>query len=209
MKCSIISDRIKTRQGMIQIESIADPDRLQDLIMSSDLAVHERYKSIFTRKASLERILGKKGRVAIALLDQTTIVGYAALDYPDSNDRWATLGEQAIMELKAVEVSRQIRKHGLAKRLLSTLLTDPGLERKIIYLSAYSWTWDLDYSGLTAESYREILITLYKDFGFKEYPTNEPNICLAPENIFMARVGENVSQQIREEFKWMRFGISI
>ena len=42
----------------------------------------------------------------------------------------------------------------------------------------------------------------------QEYQTNEPNICLRPENIFMARIGENVSREIQNQFKWLRFGMT-
>lgn len=194
---------------MVLIESKVSLNRIRNLAMAPDFTTHEHYRSIFTKKDTLERIIGKEGSVTIAHLDNTTIVGFSALDYPDSKERWAYLGQKAVMELKAVEVSRQVRHHGIAKHLLSHLFNDPELELKIIYLSAYSWTWDLKYSRLSLQSYRNMLMNLYRDFGFKEYPTNEPNVCLKPENIFMARIGKKVSQKIREDFKWMRFGIRV
>ena len=72
----------------------------------------------------------------------------------------------------------------------------------------YSWTWDLNGTRKTAKQYRQILINLFKPHGFQEYQTNEPNICLKPENLFMCRVGNNISQVILERFKWLRFGLS-
>jgi len=44
--------------------------------------------------------------------------------------------------------------------------------------------------------------------GFESCRTNEHNICLTPENIFMARIGKNVSSKEQDRFKWMRFGIT-
>jgi acetoin utilization protein AcuA len=41
-----------------------------------------------------------------------------------------------------------------------------------------------------------------------EYQTNEPNICLKPENVFMGRVGKNVAAEVQNDFKWLRFGMS-
>jgi acetoin utilization protein AcuA len=199
--------RILTKKGVVHIESNSSQDCIQDLIFASDFTSHKQYRSIFTKKATLERILGRRGKVALALLDDKTIVGFAALDYPDTKDRWSRLGEKIMMEVKAVEVSRQIRNHGIARHLLSALLLDPELEQKILYLSGYSWTWDLDYSGLTAPAYGKMLVQLYTDFGFFEYPTNEPNICLKPENIFMARVGKNILPKALENFKWLRFNL--
>jgi acetoin utilization protein AcuA len=71
----------------------------------------------------------------------------------------------------------------------------------------YSWTWDLDGTRKTAQQYRQMLIRLFEPFGFIEYQTNEPNICLKPENLFMGRVGDKVDEQTCRAFKWLRFGI--
>jgi acetoin utilization protein AcuA len=78
----------------------------------------------------------------------------------------------------------------------------------IVYMVGYSWTWDLDGTGLTAQQYRNMLIRLFSAHGFHEFQTNEPNLCLKPENLFMGRVGSQVSDQMRKAFKWLCFGIS-
>jgi acetoin utilization protein AcuA len=53
-----------------------------------------------------------------------------------------------------------------------------------------------------------MLIRLFSAHGFQEYQTNEPNLCLKPENLFMSRVGDQVPEQTRKAFKWLCFGIS-
>lgn len=195
--------------GLVNFEANLRVDCLQNLKFASGFTRYAHYTSIFTRKAALERIMGREGRICLALLDHKTIIGFAALDYPASEDRWAGLNDKIMMELKAVEVLRELRNNGIAHHLLGHLLSCQGVEEKIIYLTAYSWTWDLDFSGLSIQSYRDSLMKLYTGFGFLEVPTNEPNICLKHENIFMARVGKKISQKDRERFKWMRFGISL
>jgi acetoin utilization protein AcuA len=72
----------------------------------------------------------------------------------------------------------------------------------------YSWTWDLEGTRKTAQQYRAMLIRLFGQQGFQEYQTNDPNICLKPENVFMARIGKNISQTIKDRFKWLRFGLT-
>lgn len=196
------------KMSRVYIESKVSLDRIQELIFSSDFTSHTQYRSIYTMRESLEFFTGKGGSVTLAILDNKIIVGFAVLDYPDSKGRWAKISRKAIIELKAVEVLREFRSQRIARDLLFHLFCDPGLEHKIVYLTAYTWTWDLKYSGLSAQVYRNVLIDLYSEFGFIEYLTNEPNICLKPENIFMARVGKNVSQNIQEEFKWIRFDLS-
>jgi acetoin utilization protein AcuA len=138
-----------------------------------------------------------------------TIVGFAVLDHPSDDERWARIGREVVMELKAVEVLREFRNHGIAGLLLQHLFADPELDQKIIYLTAYEWIWDQDYAGLTPQAYREMLVTIYRRSGFSEYTTNEPNICLRPENLFMVKVGKEVPGDIRERFKWLRFDILI
>ncbi|MEJ2037819.1 MAG: hypothetical protein P8X55_02655, partial [Desulfosarcinaceae bacterium] len=76
------------------------------------------------------------------------------------------------------------------------------------YMVGYMWTWDLDGTGLTAQQYRNILIRIFSAHGFQQYQTNEPNLCLKPENLFMGRVGSQVSEETRKAFKWLCYGIN-
>jgi acetoin utilization protein AcuA len=92
--------------------------------------------------------------------------------------------------------------------MVRLMLAHPKIERMIAYMVGYSWTWDLDGSGLNAQQYRNMLIKLFNPHGFIELQTNEPNICLKPENLFMGRIGSEVSDKLRQDFKWLRFGIS-
>ena len=111
------------------------------------------------------------------------------------------------MEVKAIEVSRDWRSKGVAGKILEMLAGHPSIEEKIAYMVGYSWTWDLDGTRKTAQQYRQVLIRLFEPFGFIEYQTNEPNICLKAENIFMGRIGSRVSAEIQQAFKWLRFGV--
>ncbi len=200
---------IETKIGIVHFESHITFDRIQDLIFSYEFASDEHYNSIFTTRGNLEHILEHDGHVALALLDNKTIIGYAALGYPMPKERWAGIGRKIVIELKAVEVLPEYRSQGVARHLVSLLLSDTKIEQKIIYLTSYIWIWDLDCTGLNAQSYKSMLIKLYERFEFKEYFTNEPNVCLKPENIFMVRVGKHVLQKHQEVFKWLRFGLRV
>jgi len=153
------------------------------------------------------RYYQKGGKVALALLEHKIIVGFAVLDFPDKNERWILSDPKMVMELKAVEVLREFRSHGIARQLLVHLFSETFVEEKIIYLTAYSWTWDLAHPDFTILSYRAMLVSLYTPAGFLEFQTNEPNICLKPENLFMVRMGKKISREIQDEFKLLRFGI--
>jgi acetoin utilization protein AcuA len=202
-----VRELIRTGKGRVSIETNVGPDHFQDLVFDPGFTGFGRYTPIYTEKKSLETIIQKGGQVSLALLNSWNIVGFCVLAFPESCERWAGLGLQHMKELAGIEVVREFRGAGIAQRLLSRVLSDPQREHEIVYLTGYSWTWDLEYSGLSAEAYRRMLVHLYSQFGFKEYLTNEPNVCLKPENIFMARIGVKVPHEVRENFRWVRFGV--
>jgi acetoin utilization protein AcuA len=86
-------------------------------------------------------------------------------------------------------------------------MEDDFFEDKIAYMNGFSWHWDLDGSGLTMAQYRAMMINLLNKGGFQEVYTNEPNIALRQENLFMARIGSRVSEQDLARFRDLRFGI--
>jgi acetoin utilization protein AcuA len=197
------------KKGRVHIQANPPLDRFRNLIFSSGFKSYACYTSIFTRKEDLEYFVAHNGRVVLALLDNQVIIGFAVLYSPDKTQRWARLGGESVMELKAVEVLRGQRNRGIARQLLTLLFSDAGLEEKIVYLTAYSWTWDLACSGLSLAGYRNMLVNLYAGVGFTIALTNDPNICLKPENLFMVRKGKNVLQNVQTSFKWLRFGVSM
>ncbi len=175
--------------------------------MDSGLGNFPHYSSIIQKLEIFERIAsGKDGRVALALIDENIIVGYMVCWYPDSTERWSKLGE-LMYEFGAIEVSRNFRKLGIAAEMVMSVLRDDFFEEKISYMNGFSWHWDVDGSGLTLVQYRKMMLNFMKPFGFEEYYTNEPNIALREENLFMARIGSKVSEEDQLRFRNLRFGI--
>ncbi len=170
--------------------------------------IHPHYKSLYTRKETLEKIAGMPdANVVLALIDYQHIIGFGVLVQPEPEERWAELGPGIMIEIKAIEVCRDWRSTGIARGIVQLLLNHPRIEDMIAYMVGYSWTWDLDGALKTAQEYRTMLIRLFGPFGFQEFQTNEPNICLKPENIFMARIGNSISKEVQSQFKWLRFGV--
>ncbi|MDA8135161.1 MAG: GNAT family N-acetyltransferase [Desulfobacteraceae bacterium] len=198
---------IETQKGAVYIQSARNPGVFKGLSFPFETCHSAAYRLTHCTKKSLQGIIEKGGRVALALLEHKIIVGFAVLDFPDKNERWILSDPKIAMELKAVEVLREFRNHGIARQLLACLFSEDFVEEKIIYLTAYSWTWDLAYPGFTVLSYRDMLLSLYWPAGFLEFQTNEPNICLKPENLFMVRTGKKISREIQDEFKLLRFGL--
>ena len=200
---------LPTPKGEVSIRSFCNPEEIRKCTFDRQFAFHENYKSLYTSRD----LIGKSAEqpdanVVLALAEQNNIVGYAVLAYPDPGERWTELGPGIMMEITAIEVCRSWRSFKIASAILKTLVAYPQVEEKIVYMVGYSWTWDLNGTRKTAQLYRQMLINLFKPQGFKEYKTNEPNICLKSENLFMCRVGNKISQTIRDRFKWLRFGLS-
>jgi acetoin utilization protein AcuA len=198
-----------TPAGTLAIRSFCAPVEIQTYRFDEQFGTHAQYKSIYTKRETLEKHAAKPdANVVLALTESRTIVGFGVFSHPEPDERWSELGPGVMMEVKAVEVSRKFRSYKIAGDLMNLMLAHPRVEKMIAYMVGYSWTWDLDGSGMTAQQYRNMLIRLFSPHGFVELQTNEPNICLKPENLFMGRVGENISNALRQAFKWLRFGVS-
>ena len=192
----------------ITIHSFCKPEEIQRYTFDGQFGMHAQYKSLYTKKESLEKNTSQKNANVTLAIEGNNIVGFGVLNHPDEGDRWQALEPGLMMEVKAIEVCRRYRSHGIASKILEYLVASPIAEALIIYMVGYSWTWDLDGTGKSALDYRKMLIRLFEPFGLQELQTNEANICLKSENLFMARVGQQVSREKQQEFKWLRFGVT-
>lgn len=194
----------------VRIRSFCSPDEIKRYTFDKHFDATDDYKPLYTELESLEQIAAQAGaNVVIALEATDRIIGFSVLADPDPQERWTQLGPGLMMEVKAIEVSRIWRSAGIAPRMLKVLLDHPRIEEMIVYLVGYSWTWDLKGTRKSAEEYRQTLINIFEPFGFQQYETNEPNVCLKPENFLMGRIGSNVSQAIRDRFKWLRYDLNL
>jgi acetoin utilization protein AcuA len=145
--------------------------------------------------------------VVIAVAGNGTIVGFVVLAWPSPDQRWGVLGPKTVMEVKGIEVTRYWRRKGAGKALVKAMVSHPSVEERILFFVGYTWIWDLTGAKLNSSRYRAMMKRLFEPFGFSEASTNEPNICLDPDNLFMYRVGENVSERLREDFRWLLFDV--
>jgi acetoin utilization protein AcuA len=199
-----------TATGDIRIRALSTPDEISALSFDEQFGSHARYRSLYTKRASLEEKAAQPdANVVLAIANGNHIVGFGVLSRPRPEERWSRLDPPIMMEVKAVEVARNWRSTGIGARIVGMLMAHPQIETLIAYMVGYSWTWDLDGTGKSAQQYRQMMIKLFEPYRFQEMETNEPNICLKPENIFMGRVGTDVSAELQKKFKWLRFGINL
>lgn len=210
MKKSLSKERLfKTRHGDVRICSFCTSSMIRQYRLDGQFSTHAHYKSLFTKRDTLEEIAQQPDtNLVLALAESDTIIGFGVLAYPDPAERWFDLGPRIMMEVKAIEVARSWRSAKIASSMLEMVVDHPLIEDKIAYMVGYSWTWDLEEAEKTAQQYSRMLIRLFEPQRFQVYQTNEPNICLKPENLFMCRVGKNIPDVILTRFKWLRFGLS-
>jgi hypothetical protein len=85
-------------EGRLTICAKSPPGFFRRLVLDSGLGNFGNYSSIIQRLEEFERIAaGKDGRVTLALLGATTIVGYLACRRPEPEERWSGLGESSCM----------------------------------------------------------------------------------------------------------------
>ncbi|MGO9569561.1 MAG: N-acetyltransferase [Desulfomonilaceae bacterium] len=205
--CDLNTELIETPKGTITIYPRCASGFFSSLKLDAGLGNFSHYSSIIQKLEVFEKVSSSKdGKVGLALREDNIVVGYLACWYPDQAERWSKLGE-LMYEMGAVEVSRNFRHLQIAQKMISLILVDDFFEDKIAYMNGFSWHWDLDGSGLTMAEYRKMMMHLLKGHGFQEFYTNEPNIALREENIFMARIGSRVPAEQQQMFRNLRFGI--
>ena len=201
---------LATPKGNVTIKSFCSPEEIHACTFDSQFVKYPRYKSIYVKKQSLERAAaGEDANVVLALAPETHIIGFGVLTPPHPDERWYRVGLGIIMEVAALEVCRSWRGIKLAQNIARFLLPEPWIEDKIIYLVGYAWTWDLEGTRLSAQEYRSILMKIMQRYNFTICQTNEPNVCLKTENIFMCRIGKNISPELERKFKWVRFNVDL
>lgn len=201
----VVSRRVPRED--ISIHLNCPPGFFAGLSLDSGLGRFAHYSSIIQKLEAFDKISSSRdGRVALAIIEPRTVVAYAACWYPDETERWRKLGD-LMYEMGAIEVSRNFRHMGIAQNIIDLIMGDDFFEEKIAYMNGFCWHWDLDGSRLTMVQYRNMMLQLLSKHGFKDHYTNEPNIALREENLFMARVGSRVSPEDLKRFRNLRFGI--
>lgn len=197
----------ETDRGTISIRNRCPPEFLQDVVLDEGLGTFSHYSSIIRETGAFTDVaMSRDGRVTLALLNDKTVIGYGVSWHPGPDDRWSALGD-LMYEMGALEISRNYRSLGLAKKIFDAVMDDDFFEDKIAYMNGFSWHWDLDGTGLTMLEYRSMMIGFLRDHQFQECYTNEPNVCLREANFFMVRIGSRVSEEDRNRFRNLRFGI--
>jgi len=197
-----------TRRGKVIICSFCSPDEIASLSFIEAYTKYARYRSIVSKKETLMKVASQPDtNVTLAFSPDGRIIGFGILGYPPPGERWEKVGDRIMMEVAVIEIGRPWRSLGISKEILRFLVDHPLKEERILYMVGYSWTWDLEW--ISTIDYRNMLIDIFSQEGFKTCQTNEPNIMMRPENLFMARIGAEISEAVQKRFKQVRFDLDL
>lgn len=192
---------VTTPKGVVHIRTHCSPDFVDGLELDEGLGVFPQYRSILRDKETLKEIAALDGaNLVIAHNEDGKIVGYIAFSNPSPRERWGKNGLGPLYELGSIEVSRGWRRLGLAKKMVEIALEGDEWEDRILFLTGFSWHWDMAETGLTKPTYRKMLMHIFEPFGFRHFYTTEPNVTMDTANMLMARIGARVSDEDRERF---------
>ena len=105
----------QTSRSEVRIRSFCAPQEIRQYKFDSQFRVYDHYKSLFTKRNTLEEIAQKPdANVVLALVKRNHIIGYGVLAYPEPGERWVELGPQIMMEVRAIEVARSWREARIA-----------------------------------------------------------------------------------------------
>ena len=198
--------QIPTPAGPVRILSACSPGFLQRLTLEEGIGRFARYRSIISGIGTLATVAAlPDANVTVALSPAGQIIGYIECSYPDAIEGWRDNADGLCYELGAIEVSRNWRRFGLARAMTALILADAFSETKIFFLTGYCWHWDLDQTSLSEYAYRNMLVRLFRPFGFRVYLTTNPEITMSSANVLMARIGTRVATAQIERFQKMLF----
>lgn len=184
-----VSERILyTDRGMVIVEGPVTSQRIRQFTMCDGLSKFRQPKEQHLALMDIADL--PEGQVYIAH-HRETIVGYITFHYPEF-ERWACSGMACLLELGAIEVSRNWRGSKVAVGLVQVPFDSNVMDDKIIVSMECYWFWDLQGTNLTAYEYRSLMENLLAKSGFVTKLTDDPDICSHPANLLSVRIGENV-----------------
>jgi acetoin utilization protein AcuA len=195
---------INTPMGIVFIEGPVKADALTGFSMNDKLtnfrAPKRQHESMIIVANSPE------GMVYIAR-HNSEIVGYVLFHYPSQYSRWSK--HPRILELGAIEVSQDFKRHGIGTHLLREAFKNPVMEEYVVITTEFFWHWDIKNSGLDVMSYQRMLNKLFGVVDFKKRRTDDPDILEHPANMLMVRFGSMVSKAYIKVFEDLTYQNSL
>ena len=183
--------------GLVTVEGPVTAERISQFSMCEGLIKFRKPREQHLALMDIANL--PEGLVYIAH-QRETIVGYITFHYPEF-ERWAQSGMLCLLELGAIEVSRNWRGSKIAVALVQIPFENTIMDDKIVISMECYWFWDLQGSTLTVYEYRGLMERLMGKAGFETKLTDDPDICSHPANLLSVRLGHQVTEKDRQRFE--------
>lgn len=187
----------------VQILVDPPPEVIQQATIATGLGILFRYHPDARQRlaeAFVRFVHTVEGRLVLARSEKKMIVGYAAIEKPDPQERWGGPSAPELWELGFIEVARGWRRRGIGRELLQACFADGMFDDRIVLATCYAWHWDLRGTVLSKPDYRDTLVRFLSSEDFKVVKTDESNIAEDPANRLLARIGPRVDPVVYSKF---------
>ena len=185
---------IDTSMGTLILQTCCPPALLEELRADSGLRAFARLPQ-YEHQLLLNIAKRPDCALTLAYTPAGQIVGQVTI--APCEGWWS--GLESTYEI-AIEISSGWRELGIARQLLDFALELDTLEEMILMAIGLSWHWDTEGIGLHPSLYRQLIKRMFAPHGFVEYLTTEPNISMDPTNILLVRIGNQINQQVLNQF---------
>jgi len=199
-----MTTQLVTSKGPVLIEGPVSKRHMETMDINKGLS---NFRNSQRQKEALDLVAElPEGMVYIAR-HENEIIGYVLFHYPNQYSRWTR--HPRILELGAIEISREWQRKGLAKAILAEAFTNPTMEDYIIITTEFYWHWDIRNTGMDVWGYQRMLKNVFGSVGFKRRRTDDPEILEHQANMLMVRIGNNVSENHIKMFEELTYQQSI
>lgn len=193
-----------TPKGQVEIVGPLTKKDIENLTMNKNL---NNFRRASRQKESLLSVAELPEGIVHVAKHGNEIIGYVMFHYPNQYSRWNK--HPRMLELGAIEISRDWKQMGIATKLLQETFKNPELEEYIVITTEFYWHWDLEGTGLSIWGYQKMLRKLFGSAGFKKRHTDDPEILEHPANMLMVRFGKNVHDTHLKAFEDLTYQESI
>jgi acetoin utilization protein AcuA len=197
----VVSDSAPER--LIEFRDHCSPTFLIGLTADPGLGAFTHYapEAADRQLVALVKVASLPHSRVLAAISGKFILAYLTFHLPEADSRWAALPAGQVLELGGIEVSRGGRGRGLANRLMTQAFSVPEFHTKIVYAQALTWCWDLKGTQMAKAEYRQMILRLFRAYGFEPCATDESNIRHDRSNLLLVRVGPDVPAVFVREFR--------
>ncbi len=194
-----VNKSIITALGKLQLSGPVSPEQLSEYRLSRSLTCFRPWAQ--QHKALIE-LAGQPDGIVFTAALANTITSYASFQKPDF-PWWEKRCFPELLELGGIETGTRWRKMGLITALLDAIFKNPDFtyfEDFIVIAIHTVYSWDVKNSSMAPWAYRQLMIDIFKQYGFSVWETDDPEIREHPCNILLARTGSNICQTSIKHF---------